>query len=248
MDMGEESVLFPIHKYGDECMVGCLLIHGFTGSPYEVEPLATFLDQHTDWKLVSPTLPGHGERLDLKGIKHTEWMEHAEKELQQLLKTCKEVYIIGFSMGGLIASYLSVKYDIQKLVLLSAAAHYLNFKQLWKDIKLLVKEGLQGNLANNELYNRYHFKIRKTPISSAQEFRKVVRVVRPLLKRVEIPTFIAQGEKDGIVPPRSAQYIYENISSNEKSMFYSSKAKHLICHSEDNNELFEKILLFLQEE
>ncbi len=229
-------------------MIGCLLLHGFTGGPYEVQPLADYLQERTDWKIVVPTLPGHGETLALKGIKHIEWIEHAETELKALKEQCDQVYIIGFSMGGLIAAYLSVKYEVNKLVLLSAAAYYLNFKQLVKDIGSLIKEGMQGNLIENELYNRYKFKVKKTPVLSTYEFRKVVKIARPLLKEVNIPTFIAQGENDGIVPPKSAKYIYETISSEEKNLIYSSKAKHLICHSEDNHEIFGEIIQFLQSE
>ncbi|NQD52654.1 carboxylesterase, partial [Bacillus altitudinis] len=44
-------------------MIGCLCIHGFTGAPYEVEPLAEYLKQTTDWTVQSVTLPGHGEEL-----------------------------------------------------------------------------------------------------------------------------------------------------------------------------------------
>jgi carboxylesterase len=229
-------------------MIGCLLIHGFTGGPYEVEPLAEYLSEKTEWEIIVPTLPGHGETLSLKGIKHAEWIEHPEEELKHLISTCDSVYVIGFSMGGLIASYLSVKYNVDKLVLLSAAAYYLNFKQLTKDIGNLIKEGLQGKILENELYNRYKYKVSNTPFLSAYEFKKVVRVARPILKNVRIPTFIAQGENDGIVPPRSAKYIYETISSEEKNLYFSSKAAHLICHSEDNHELFGEIYHFLQSE
>ena len=51
-------------------MIGCLCIHGFTGAPAEIEPLVHFLNRHTDWKLVVPTLPGHGETLELKGVQY----------------------------------------------------------------------------------------------------------------------------------------------------------------------------------
>ncbi|OAT85131.1 carboxylesterase [Bacillus sp. MKU004] len=229
-------------------MIGCLLIHGFTGGPYEVEPLADYLKERTQWEIAVPTLPGHGETLALRGIKHAEWIQHAEDELKELLSNCEKVYVIGFSMGGLIASYLSVKYEVDKLVLLSAAAYYINYRQLAKDIGNLIKEGFQGKILENELYNRYKFKMTNTPILSAYEFKKVVRIARPLLKEVNIPTFIAQGEIDGIVPPKSAQYIYETISSEEKNLFYSPEAKHLICHSEDKHELFGEIYHFLQSE
>lgn len=226
-------------------MNGCLIIHGFTGGPYEVDPIAQYLEHHTEWKIAVPTLPGHGETLDLRGKKADEWIEHAEKELQILLKECAEVYVIGFSMGGLIASYLTVKYPVSKLVLLSAAAYYVNPKQLLADIKDMIQDVLRGELTNNELYVRYKKKIKDTPISATYQFRKVVLMAKPLLKEIEVPVFIAQGKKDGIVPPKSADFLYEEITYKEKEKYFSDEAKHLICHSDDSEELFEKVKIFL---
>ncbi|WP_335872363.1 alpha/beta hydrolase [Bacillus sp. 2205SS5-2] len=228
-------------------MIGCLLIHGFTGSPFEVEPLTTFLRENTPWKIEDITLPGHGEVLELNGIKAGEWLTCAETAVQTLLEECDEIYVIGFSMGGLIASYLAVHYPVQKLVLLSAAAYYLNPKQLLLDMKEMIQDGLAGNLKTNELFQRYKKKIKHTPLTATIEFRKMVLKVRPLLEKVSIPTFIAQGEIDGVVPPKSANYLYGKISSNRKELFFSPVAKHLICHSEDGEELFQRILVFLEE-
>jgi carboxylesterase len=226
-------------------MNGCLLIHGFTGGPYEVEPLAHYLKHHTEWRIEVPTLPGHGESLDLKGKKADEWVEHAEEELQVLLEECEEVYVIGFSMGGLIASYLAAKYPVRKLVLLSAAAYYVNPKQLLADIKEMVHDVFRGELSNNELFMRYKKKIKDTPISATYQFRKVVLMAKPLLKDINIPVFIAQGKKDGIVPPKSADFLYEEIAYEEKERYFSEEGKHLICHGDDSDEMFDKVKKFL---
>lgn len=69
-------------------MIGCLCIHGFTGAPYEVEPLAQYLKQTADWEVQSVTLPGHGDELQLKGILYQEWIATAELELLSLYRTC----------------------------------------------------------------------------------------------------------------------------------------------------------------
>lgn len=227
-------------------MIGCLCIHGFTGAPYEVAPLAKYLEEKTDWMIRVPTLPGHGEELQLKGITYKQWLQHAETELQWLLKNCEKVYCIGFSMGGLIASYLASQYKIEKLVLLSAAAYYVNFKQLTEDIKEMVKDTLKGEINKNELFLRYKKKITATPIGATIQFRKLVTEVRQILPEVKVPTFIAQGELDGIVPIKSAQYLYETIGATKKEILYIPNSKHHICHCDENEKLFEEILAFLQ--
>lgn len=226
-------------------MIGCLLIHGFTGSPFEVEPLAQSLKERTDWKIVVPTLPGHGNELNLKGIKHNEWIGHAENELRALLKECDTVYVVGFSMGGLIASYLASKYPVEKLVLLSAAAYYVNPKQLAFDIKEMMRDTLKGNLKENELFRRYTRKIKETPMTATLQFRRLVTKIKPILNEVKVPTLIAQGESDGIVPPKSAHYLYENIGADDKRLIFYKNSKHLICHCDEKEQLFEEVYTFL---
>lgn len=227
-------------------MIGCLCIHGFTGNPSEVEPLVTHLKEHTNWHIAVPTLPGHGESLELRGVSYNQWIQHAEEELKKLLEKCDTVYVVGFSMGGLIASYLAVHYPIQKLILLSAAAFYINPKQLVLDIKEMIKDSFKGKIKENELYLRYMRKIKETPIAATLQFRKLVASIKPLLGKVTIPTLIAQGEIDGVVPPRSAQYLYETISAPYKKLVYLRESKHLICHCNEREELFHEIVDFLK--
>jgi carboxylesterase len=229
-------------------MIGCLCIHGFTGAPYEVAPLADFLEKHTDWLISLPTLPGHGDNLQLKGVSYNQWLKHAEDELKWLQSKCEVVYLIGFSMGGLIASYLAAKYKVNKLVLLSAAAYYINVKQLAEDIKDMIRDSFKGVLRDNELFLRYKKKITATPIGATLQFRKLVSEVRPILTEIKIPTFIAQGELDGIVPMKSARYLYETIGATKKEILYIPNSKHHICYCEENRLLFEKVLLFLQKD
>ena len=225
---------------------GCLLIHGFTGAPYEVNPLAEFLRERTDWDIVVPTLPGHGDELQLKGIQSDQWMNCAEEELQSLMKRNNEIVVIGFSMGGLIASDLSVRYSVKKLVLLSAAYKYIHLPQILIEIRSMIKAGITGKLLRNEWFLHYQRKINQTPISATRQFRKVVKGTRPSFNKITIPTFIAQGEKDGIVPPNSARLIYKQIPSEEKELYFDPNSRHLICHADANEMLFNRILTFLQ--
>ncbi len=234
-------------KAGGENMIGCLCIHGFTGAPYEVEPLTEYLTKHTDWIISVPTLPGHGENLSLKDIHYQQWIEHAEAELKKLIKTCDRVYVIGFSMGGMIASLLAAKYPVDKLVLLSAAAYYLNPKQMANEIKSMIVDLFKGNLVNNEFFQRYKRKIKVTPIKATFQFRRLVSYIKPLLPQVEVPTLIAQGECDGIVPPKSAEYLYRTISAKTKRLTYIKDSSHHICHCEEKEALFSQVYDFLME-
>ncbi len=194
-----------------------------------------------------PALPGHDETGEgLKKVTYKEWVYAATVAVDELLKRCEKVYVIGFSMGGMIASYIASKYPVDKLVLISAAAYYINPKQIFHEVTGWFLEGIRGGLDDVELYQFYREKIKRTPLVATKEFAKMVKRLRPYLDDVKIPTFIIQGESDGLVPPKkSAQYIYEHIQSKDKKLFYFPNAKHYIWFGEEREQMLEEIEHFL---
>lgn len=226
--------------------VGVLCIHGFSGGPYEVKPFTSYLRSHTDWIIEEPTLSGHGEELHMSGFKAKHWLMDAELAFRSLAKKVDEVIVVGFSMGGIIALYLAKRYKVKKLVLLSAAAKYVSPKQLVKDFKMLATEAYHHNLTNNELYLRYHQKFNNVPLASTVEFMKLVRMVEPYYRHIQIPVYIVQGKLDGIVPYHTAQFLFNELASTDKVLYFSDNGKHHICFEEDCSEWFPQVLMFLK--
>lgn len=226
--------------------VGILMLHGFSGGPYEINPLAEYIKENTNWVIETPTLTGHGETLSLKGYKAEHWLMDAEISYRKLAKIVDEIIVIGFSMGGIIGLYLAKRYNVKKLVLLSAAAKYVAPAQLLKDLRMLVGDAKNGDLKENELFKRYGNKIKDVPMSSAVQFMKIVRMVEPYIQTINTPTYIVQGQCDGLVPFTTAQYLYDQLPSSEKYIFFSPNGKHHICYSDDCNEWFPKVLNFLK--
>ncbi|UOQ44357.1 alpha/beta fold hydrolase [Halobacillus salinarum] len=227
--------------------IGCLCIHGYTGSPEEVRPLVEFLQTNTDWELASPTLPGHGEDLDLRGHYYQEWIATAELALLDLKKRNDTLLLVGFSMGGMIAAYLAAKYEIKRLVLLSAAGKYISLPQMFKDIVEMGVDAVRKELASNELFLRYQRKLKDTYFFSSFEFMKCVKFTRPSLHKVNCPVLIIQGDLDGMVPKATANFLKAEIPAAEKEVVFLPKSKHLICHGDDREELCDKVLTFLSE-
>lgn len=226
-------------------MIGCLIVHGFTGTRQEVIDIENhFLDKN--WLVYTPELPGHGESKEsLKEVNYEAWVYKAQVGLEELMKRCDKVYVIGFSMGGVIAGYLAAKYPVDKLVLIASAVYYLNPKQIAEDVRGWIQEGFRGELDQNDIYQFYRKKIQQTPVSATLEFAKLVKKLRHALADITVPTLIVQGEKDGLVPSRSAQYIYDNIQSEEKEIFFLANAKHYIWYGEEKEEFLEKLDQFL---
>lgn len=218
--------------------IGVLFLHGFSGGPYEVEPFATYIKKSGEYETVMPTFSGHGETLLMKGYKAENWLMESEIAYRQLAKKVDEVVVVGFSMGGLIAMYLAIRYPVKKLVLLSAAAKYVSPSQLVRDLKGVAAEAIHGAVNENKLFQHYLYKLRNVPFTATVEFMKVVRTVEPYIEKVTCPVFIVQGKQDGIVPSNTAQYVLSRLTVKEKDIYYSETGKHLICYSDDCEEWF----------
>lgn len=227
---------------------GVLYIHGFTGGTYEVQPFITYVKKHTDWSLEVPTLPGHGVTLRLKGKSAESWMMEAEIALRRLRKRVDRVIIVGFSMGGLIAMYLTLRYPVDKLVLLSAAAKYVSPRVLLDDLRIVLQQSVTKRYAPNTFYHMYDYKLMNTPLRATYEFLRMVKMVEPYYAQITTPVCIVQGERDGIVPYATAEHLYEKLGATEKRMLVSPVGKHHICYSNDCEVWFAEALQFMKED
>jgi len=227
---------------------GVLFIHGFTGGPLEVRPLVNFLKMKTDWQLAIPTLPGHGIRLNLEKGSADSWLMEAELALKKLQKEVDRVIVVGFSMGGLIAMYLALRYKIDKLVLLSAAAKYLSPRILLKEMRIMLVKPFLTKYPPNTFYHLYEYKFAHTPLRAIFEFLRIVSIVEPYYGLIKTPVCIVQGEKDGIVPFTTAEHLLKKLGSEKKEFIKSPVGKHHICYSDDCDNWFNEVLRFMRED
>lgn len=229
-------------------MAVCLLIHGFTGTPYEVEPLVKRLESE-GCEVVAPLLPGHGgERHEMMRVTWRHWIQGVEDVLTGLLHHHEQVHLVGFSMGGLIAAFLAAKYPgrIKSLTMLSAPIYTINPKQLFKTIAEAIQQSMRtGN--RQEDVSRYLMKVRATPLRSLAHFKRLVQMVKMQLGAVEVPLLILQGEQDDLVEARSATYIYESVRSEQKQIHFFPESRHMICHDCEADQVCRLVADFILE-
>jgi carboxylesterase len=106
----------------------CLLLHGFSGTPWDLKPLAEAL-QTRGFSGEVPCLPGHGRSPEaMRGVCYEDWLRHADRALQTLAEQRGEpVRVAGFSMGGLLGLALAARRPahVSALALLAPAAGLL---------------------------------------------------------------------------------------------------------------------------
>ena len=77
---------------------------------------------------------------------------------------------------------------------------------------------------------------------SKAQVHQVFRVAFQGQQRVKSPVYIVQGAKDGIVPVKTAFYLFEKLQNEDKWIYISEQGKHHICFSEDCERWFEHVL------
>src|SRR5205814_10602885 len=97
-----------------------LLLHGFTGTPFEMRFLGEKLAAR-GVRAVGPRLAGHATTFDeLAATSYRDWFAGADAELADLKRSADKVAVVGLSLGGLIALDLARRNpDLVALVCLS---------------------------------------------------------------------------------------------------------------------------------
>jgi carboxylesterase len=227
--------------------VGCLLLHGFTGTPWAMRTLGESLASQ-NVTVEAPLLSGHGTTPDdLNHVPWERWVDEASLSLERLESSCAMFFVIGLSMGGTIALYLASERNLKGVVTLSTpvalrywTSHLLPlarpFVRSWK------KKRNPAILWTPEMgYDRY-------PVGGAVEFFELMRAARKRLKDVRCPALIVHARGDSTVPAWNADVIYREIGSEKKQRVILEKPSHTITRGDNQKEVEKAVALFIQRE
>src|ERR1700681_3383123 len=86
---------------------GVLVLHGFTGNPQSMRPLAEALAQE-GYTVELPLWPGHGTAIeDMIPTRWSDYAGAAEAAYRELAGRCDAVALVALSMGGTLACFLA---------------------------------------------------------------------------------------------------------------------------------------------
>lgn len=224
-----------------------LMIHGFVGGCYDFNNFHNELQLEKKFDVFTYTLPAH-EKFIVKDVKYQEWIDESKRQIELLINNgYKDIYLIGHSMGGVIAAHLASIYpQVKKLVLVAPAFRYFYFKEGKVDIKSLnttIKNipEIMKSFAPNESISR----MIKTPIVTMIEFTKLVSHCQDCVNNINCATLTIRGTEDVIVPNESTEYVYNNIKSNTNILVNIQKMPHECFTSKKDKEVKNVIKEFL---
>ncbi len=246
--------------------IALFLVHGFTDNvKSNFSDLIDYVESKSKINCIAYDLQGHSELEDIDSFDYKKCISKVEKEYLEVQKNYDKVYLLGFSMGGVIASHLASKYSCSKLVLIAPAFKYIEKSGLAKNLFDIIGEDIKSkgifNLKNKEkleeyINNKYGDEkvvFRKyfdgTLSTSIKSYINFILLVDKLDKNILIedtPSRIYIGECDELVPVKAALKVYRNITSKDKMLKVMPHVYHELLHSSLKQELQKEILQFLK--
>ncbi len=233
-----------------------LLIHGYTGGPYDLKPLGAFLHRKGH-PVVGVRLKGHGTKpKDLAGVTLADWHHDIKKGMGRFA-TFDGLSVIGLSVGALLAIALAAcTKEVTKLVLLSPA---LKFKTLAETIIFAAQRGLipksaclpklsGGSDIADEAAKKRCPSYQEMPIEGLLEAEKLRVSAIEQLPSTLVPIFAAFGKYDGAIDVQGSKSILRRHVKESLFIKEYGRSKHVLTLDYDQKELFFDIERFLSGE
>ena len=180
---------------------GILLTHGLTDSPYFMRHLAAFF-QESGFRVMAILLPGHGTQPgDLLDVRWQEWLKVVEYGIEKLALEADDVYLGGFSAGGALSVYQSLRDQRVRGLFLFAPALKISSKaayaNLHKAYSWLIPPAKWLNIhPDTDIYKYESF-----PKNAAAQMYALTQAVRQRMAagNVNVPVFAVVSQDDTTV-------------------------------------------------
>lgn len=231
---------------------GVLLLHGFTGSPWEVRPLGDALWAR-GYRVHAPCLPGHGRVPEaMLHVSHRDWTQAAFAALDAL-PAGAPTFVAGLSMGALLAVLLAAaRPDRVRAAVLMAPVWRLNplggrllrasrrlplplLRRRWVTKKASDLEDAQASL-ENPLLPRY-------PVARLFDLFELQDAARAAAPRVSQPALVVAAAHDHVVDMAGVRELLAALPRGRLVLL--QQGFHVLPRDKDRALLCDEVAAFL---
>lgn len=227
--------------------IGVLVLHGFTGAPASVLPLARAFAAE-GWNVECPLLSGHGTRWqDLVGVPAEAWLEDAERALARLQARSRKVFVAGLSMGGTLSLRLAQLHP--ELLGVMVVNHALVFGNPLVGVAGLLKHfipsvpaiasDIKDPAQQEPAYER-------SPTAGVEQVHRLAGMVRRDFRRLEQPLLVFKSRQDHVLPMRNASLLMAGAASLDKELILLEDSYHVATLDFDRAVIHGKCLAFVR--
>jgi len=219
------------------------MIHGFTSTPTDIRPLSKHLHAK-GFSVRELLLPGHGTSFeDMARYGWQDWLDAAQRELAELKTLGKNIWVVGFSMGGTIAALAASGETVQGLV--SIAAPIWPRPKRTRYAWLLQYFQKYAQMGKRQEYRFPSWRYEQVAVKNIADLMHLIRLSKSALAKVTIPALVVQGSADRTIEPRSAEYIFKQLGSQDKELFIVPDGSHMLLLESESEAVCNRIANFI---
>lgn len=252
---GAEPFFYP----GNE--IGCMMVHGFTGTPWEMRWLGQHLHEQ-GYTVYGPRLTGHGTTTeDINAATWRDWYGDLLDAAILLRGLCRKVFVLGLSMGGILSLTFAARETVDGVVAMSTPYRIADWRVPLVPLLGLFISAMPKNEPPPEddpFQQRVMAEQRRRgeeaighptyPVYPAKAIRQLLmllEVMRSGLPRVSAPTLLMHSRSDEQVPFDNLPLHYDAIGSQDKEMLILEKSLHVITEDVEREIVFQTAADFI---
>lgn len=228
---------------------GALVLHGFTGNPQSMRPLAEALAS-CGFTVDMPLLPGHGTAVeDMVPTRWEDWSGGAETAYQQLSAKCDRVAVTGLSMGGTLACWLAECH--QEIAGIAVVNPLIDppaeeFREALRELVAQGTEVIDGIGSDIAKDGAVEAAYPGTPMSAVLSLFEGVDAVLPGLGAIVCPTLLLSSREDHVVPVESGDVLERSVGGPLERVFLE-RSYHVATLDWDAPLIEERVAAFAAE-
>jgi carboxylesterase len=227
--------------------VGVLVLHGFTGNPQSMRPLADAF-AGAGYGVEMPLLSGHGTRVeDMLDTNWVDWSSDAEAAYQRLAARSEQVVVAGLSMGGSLTCWLATRHpELAGIICVNPAI------QVAADVRVFIEsliadgqevmDGLGSDVADPDSPESAY---PQTPLRPLRSLFEAATEIQPDLARIACPLLLFTSPEDHVVPPSDSDYLASQVSGPVERVS-CDRSYHVATIDYDRDMIIERSLEFVQ--
>lgn len=237
---------------GDDAV---LLIHGFTGSPWDMRPLGEALAARC-FRVEGIRLPGHGTNPEaMSTVGQRDWELAAQDALLKL--DARRVFVAGLSMGALLGLWLAARFPakVQGLGLIAPAYRFSGAKmaalRAFRHTRLL--ERVLPWITKDSTDLEDAAALAEAPIMAAfpsarlNDLFRLQDTVEREVPHVECPMLIAVAKHDHVVSPRSGDFIARHAKKSSQVRYIElTEGFHIVPRDRSGELLADELASFFE--
>lgn len=231
--------------------MGCLLVHGFTSTPYDVRACGEYLAAHG---IASEgiLLEGHGTRPeDLADTRLPDWLQSIRAGYERLAHQCEHVFGLGISLSGNFLLSLAPLLPFHGLILVGTPLRFRyerTYRAAYRALRALGREyqrkwylkDLDPEIrARRPTYDRF-------PLKCAPDCLRAITWSRRNLSRIRCPVLILQSTTDHAVDDRTLTEFRRHLASRDISVQLFPNRYHVLLIDHGAEEVFSAVTRFIR--